>query len=146
MEVDLIYSDPINDIAVLISNMEEQKNTMQTFFKKTSDINIGDDLLMVGYPYVGLNSLLETGKKTHISALGQRLFMGNIKMEEFIISHQTYSGSSGSPVITISDGVICGRVRWGLTLPEAISIGNMPLGTDSNITFVINCVNLKVSI
>lgn len=138
IEVDLIYSDPINDIAVLISKTEEQSTLCRPFLKRASDINIGDDLLMVGYPYVGLNSLLETAEKTHISALGQRLFMGNIKIEEFVISHQTYSGSSGSPVIRLSDGVICGMVRGCLALPEAISIGNMPLGTDSNITFVIN--------
>ena len=72
--------------------------------------------------------------------------MGNIKIEEFVISHQTYSGSSGSPVIRLSDGIICGMVRGCLALPEVISVGNMPLGADSNITFVINSVIFEEAI
>ena len=55
---------------------------------------------------------------------------------EFIISHQTHPGSSGSPLIRKSDGVVCGIVRGCLAPPGVISIGNMPIGTDTNVTYV----------
>ena len=61
--------------------------------------------------------------------------MGIATRREVILSAQTYSGSSGSPVLRRSDGRVCSVVRGCLAPPSGLSIGNMPLGTDSNITY-----------
>lgn len=144
--VDLIHSDPIKDVAVLIAQNTDITSPIPRFLDVENGISVGEEVLLLGYPYVSLGSILETAEVCHISALGQRLFMEKIPINEFIISHQTLVGSSGSPVIRRSDGVVCGMLRGCLAPPDVISIGNIPLGTDSNITYVINSIYFKIII
>ncbi len=143
---ELLYTDPILDIAVLISKTKDLKSKIPNFISKSTDIFVGESVIVAGYPYIGLGSMLETAEICNISAIGQRLFMGLYPVNELVISHQTLAGSSGSPVIKRSDGTICGMIRGCLAPPEVISIGNMPIGTDSNITYVINSCHFKTAI
>ena len=59
-----------------------------------------------------------------------------IKIDELIISHQTLQGSSGSAVVKRSDGSLCGIVKGTLAPPNVVSIGDIPLASDTNVTYV----------
>jgi len=138
VDLELIYSDPIHDIAILKAKSKDIHAPLPNYLNKHNEINTGDDVVIVGYPYAPMGSVLETAEKSSVSAIGNRIFMDTIEVNEFVVSHQTYQGSSGSPVIRSSDGLLCGIVRGCLAPPEMLSIGNIPIGTDSNITYAVN--------
>lgn len=138
IDLELIYSDPIYDIAILKAKNKNFHAPLPNYLNKHSEIKTGDDVVIVGYPYAPLGSVLETAEKCSVSAIGNRVFMDTIEVNEIVVSHQTYQGSSGSPIIRSSDGLLCGIVRGCLAPPEMLSIGNIPIGTDSNITYAVN--------
>lgn len=138
IDVEMVYSNPILDLAVLKAGTKALQAPTPNFLQKYNEVKVGEDVMIVGYPYSTMNSFLETAEKCSISAIGNRVFMDTIEVKEFIVSHQTFQGSSGSPIIRRSSGEVCGIVRGCLAPPEVISIGDIPLGTDSNITYALN--------
>jgi len=133
-EAELALVEPLLDIAIMLVKGGIQA-PIPKFISSSNEIQIGEEMLVVGYPFVVIGSFLETVEPCFISALGNRVLASGITRPEFIISHQTHPGSSGSPVIRRADGVVCGIVRGCLAPPGKISIGNLPLGTDTNITY-----------
>lgn len=131
----LALAEPLLDIAVLILAPNTLMAPVPRYIGSPSEIQVGESVFVVGYPFAAIGSFLETVEPSHISALGDRLLDGGVHRLEFIISHQTFVGSSGSPVVRRSDGAVCGLVRGCLAPPGMISIGNLPLGTDTNVTY-----------
>jgi|GEM_PF-5426218 len=135
LDVDLIKSDPIYDLSFFKGRTTELQAPIPNILANFNDVNVGEEMLILGYPYSTLGSTLETTEISHISAKGRRLFMNRISIDELIISHQTLQGSSGSAVIRRSDGILCGIIRGSLTPPNVISIGDIPIASDSSVTY-----------
>lgn len=133
----LAITEPLLDLAVLLI---EGASAMSTpgFIKRPEDVSVGEEMLVVGYPLSVLGSVLETVEPCTVSALGIRLLQGGMGRPEYILSRPTHSGSSGSPVIRRRDGVVAGVVRGCLASPSSLSIGNIPLGTDTNVTYAVS--------
>lgn len=134
-EAKLVLAEPIFDIAILTVTNSGIGAPIPRFIGSYTEMQVGDDVFIVGYPFAAIGSFLETVEPCHVSAIGNRLLGTNINRYEYVIAHQTHPGSSGSPVIRKSDGAVCGVVRGCLAPPGLISIGNLPLGTDTNVTY-----------
>ncbi len=128
----LVLVEPLLDVAIFL--LQGVQSPVPRFISNPTEIRVGEEVLIVGYPYAVIGSFLETVEPCYISAIGHRI-IGDTIRNEFILSHQTYPGSSGSPVIRKTDGTVCGIVRGCLAPPGMIVVGNLPLGTDSNITY-----------
>jgi Trypsin-like peptidase domain len=128
--------EPLLDLAVMLLPKTPDVNvpSFPSFVKNVNEIKTGEEVLVVGYPFSPLGSILETVQICNVSALGIRQ-MGVSGRRELILSAQTYTGSSGSPVLRRTDGKVCGIIRGCLAPPGLLSIGNLPLGTDTNITY-----------
>lgn len=131
----LVICEPLLDLAILLAQHNGPPPPIPRYISHPNEISVGEEMLIVGYPYVILESFLETVEFCRVSALGNRLLHNEIHRHEFIVSHQAHLGSSGSPVIRKSDGVICGILRGSLAPPTLIAIGNIPIGGDSTITY-----------
>ncbi len=107
------------------------------------DMRVGKQMLIVGYPFGPLGSYLQTAEQCSVSALGKRLFLGVIPVYELIVAHYTHSGSSGSPLVSMNDGLVCGMVRGCLAPPERLAIGNLPLGTESSVTYAVSSDSIQ---
>lgn len=136
IDVDMIKADPIHDLAFFKGRTKGFNAPFPKINIDFNDISVGDELLVIGYPYSTIGSFLETVSLTNVSAKGRRIFMNTIKVDEIIISHQTLQGSSGSAVVKRSDGSLCGIVKGTLAPPNVVSIGDIPLASDTNVTYV----------
>lgn len=136
IDVELVKADPIYDLAFFKANQKNIGGNIPNINIDYNEISIGEELIVLGYPYSTLGSFLETASITHVSAKGRRMFMNKIQIDEFIISHQTLQGSSGSAVVKRSDGSLCGIVRGTLAPPNIVSIADVPLASDTNVTYV----------
>lgn len=134
-EAKLVLTEPMFDIAILTVKNSGIRAPIPRFISSHTEVQVGDEVLVVGYPFAAIGSFLETVEPCHVSAVGNRFLGTNINRYEYIITHQTHPGSSGSPVIRKSDGAVCGIVRGCLAPPGIVSIGNLPLGTDTNVTY-----------
>lgn len=132
----LVICEPLLDLAILLAPHNEQQPAVPRYISRPNEIRVGEQMLIVGYPYIILDSFLETVEFCRVSALGQRLVSTTVHRHEFIISHQAHLGSSGSPVIRERDGTVCGVLRGSLAPPSGISIGQIPIGGDSTVTYV----------
>lgn len=142
IEAEMVYADPITDISILKTKSNELKSPIPRFALH-QDVRVGDEMIVLGYPYAPIGSILETAENCSVSALGQRIFLNTILIPELILAHYTHTGSSGSPLIRKRDGLVCGMIRGCLAPPEVISIGNLPLGSDSNITYAISSDDIQ---
>ncbi len=135
-KLNLGLAEPFLDLAILLLPRFPDLivPVFPNFIQFADEIKIGEEVLVAGYPFAPMGSILETVQICHVSALGMRQ-MGVASRRELILSAQTYIGSSGSPVMRRSDGKVCGIVRGCLAPPSGASVGNMPLGSDSNITY-----------
>jgi len=131
----LAITEPLVDLAILLLIDTAFQSPVPKFISNPKVVGIGEEVLIVGYPFAPMGSFLETVEPCSISALGNRMSGEFSQRYEFIIAHQTHSGSSGSPVIRRKDGVVCGVVRGCLAPPNTLSIANMPIGSDSNVTY-----------
>lgn len=131
----LAIAEPLLDIAILLVTEGGLQAPVPRYISTPSEVAVGDDVLIIGYPFAVMGSFLETVEPCSISAIGNRLLANNATRYEFILAHQTHSGSSGSPVVRKSDGTVCGIIRGCLAPPGVLSIGNMPIGTDTNVTY-----------
>jgi S1-C subfamily serine protease len=137
IELEVILTEPLLDLAILLSAVLEQPQFpgIPRFINDPREIKVGEEIVIVGYPFSAIGSMLETAQIAHVSAIGKRLVIGGASTLELILSAQTHPGSSGSPVIRRSDGAVCGVIRGCLAPPSVLAIGNLPIGTDTSVTF-----------
>lgn len=134
----VVFSDPLLDLAVLMIPAQDISVGLPRFAAGPYDTPVGEPVLVVGYPFAPIGSLLETVQVAHVSALGQRMMAGGIMKPEIILAVQTHPGSSGSPIIRRADGLVCGVLRGCLAPPSVISVGNLPLATDTSVTYAVS--------
>ncbi len=135
IKVELLKIDPIHDLSFFKGLTNDTHAPIPNIIDNFSEIEIGEEMLVLGYPYSTLGSVLETTEITHVSAKGRRMFLNTIGVDEIILSHNAHQGSSGSAVVRRKDGALCGIIRGSLTPPNVMSIGDIPLASDSTITY-----------
>jgi len=135
IDAKLGITEPLLDLAIVLVDRNKFFAPSPNYVKNINEIKVGEEVVIVGYPFAPMGSFLETADISRVSAIGNRL--GPIAQNRFelIISHQTHFGSSGSPVVRRIDGSVCGIIRGCLAPPSALSLGNIPLGTDSSVTY-----------
>lgn len=137
IKVELALADPILDIALLTTELgdDAQVPPVPAFISSPSEIAVGEEVFVVGYPWAILGSFLETAHLCHVSAKGRRSTAGVGARDEVVLSVHAHPGSSGSPVVRRRDGKIAAVLRGSLAPPSMVSVGNIPIGTDSTVTF-----------
>ena len=135
--ISLVVAEPLLDIALLTFDLSPSDIVPPApkFCSSINEISIGDEALVVGYPWAVLGSCLETAHPCHVSAKGLRKHVLDVGRAEIVLSIHSHPGSSGSPVVRKADGKIIGVLRGALAPPGLLAIGNLPIGTDSTVTF-----------
>lgn len=129
-------SDPFSDLAILIANAPEPQTPPPPVIVASAGLlPVGSEVVILGYPFAPLGSLLETWTSCFVSALAQRRIMDNIGLDEVVLTAQSHPGSSGSAVVGKRDGVLYGILRGALAPPEVLRIGDIPIATDTSVTF-----------
>lgn len=128
--------DYLYDIAILLMKLPATDPLpIPRIVRSPNEVRIGEDVLTIGYPYSVIGSVLETVETSQISAIGNRVAPSGSPRIELILARHSYVGSSGSPVVRKSDGTVCGVIRGCLAPPSLVAIGNIPLGSDSSVTY-----------
>jgi S1-C subfamily serine protease len=135
LKAKLALAEPFLDLAVLTFDNPKMSAPIPRFVNNTIEIKTGDEVIVVGYPFSPIGSCLETATITRVSAIGKRIGPANCGRFELILPITAHPGSSGSPVVRRSDGFVCGVIRGCLAPPSVISAGNLPLGTDTSVTY-----------
>jgi len=128
--------DHFSDLAVLLC--EATMPLAPEFVNSADELKIGEDVVVLGYPFDTIGSLLETWTPTAVTSLGRRMIAGGVGVREFTLDIQAHPGLSGSPVLRRADGVICGVVRGCLAHRIGISIGGVVPEQDTSITFAVS--------
>ncbi len=133
----LAFVDPLLDLALFTFEIgaSDAVPPVPRFITSIDEVVVGDEVLVVGYPWAVLGSCLETAHPCHVSAKGLRKHGLLGGRAEIILTVHSHPGSSGSPVIRRSDGKVVGILRGALAPPGMLAIGNLPIGTDSTVTF-----------
>jgi len=129
------FCDPILDYAIL--SIPSPPNSMMPnpiVSENTEVVSVGCEVAVVGYPLSVIGSIIQTYEIGNVSALLARPIHGKTTAKEIVLNKQSYSGSSGSMIIDRRDNKIIGMLRGCIAPPAVISSGNLPLGTDTNIT------------
>jgi hypothetical protein len=136
----LVVIEPLLDLAVLVVCAPGASPRSPNFIRQPGQVGVGDEVAVLGYPFAPIGSLLETFEACTVSAVAERVFPGlppTCSVRELLIAHHTHPGSSGSPVVRRSDGAVCGVVRGCLAPPGVLSLGGLPLGTDTSVTYAV---------
>lgn len=107
------------------------------FIQDLGDVQVGEEMVVLGYPFSPMGSVLETWHTCTVTALGRRMIFGPIMRDELVLSLTAHPGQSGSPVVRKRDGLICGVLRGCLAPPgvQAFNIGGIQPWTDTTVTF-----------
>jgi S1-C subfamily serine protease len=142
-DLEVVASNPFADIALLVTKTLKVTLPRMQFITSPFDVSIGESVFVIGYPYCLMGSMLETVVPSHVIALGKRRLPYETSIYELVLDYQAHPGSSGAAVIQRSDGKICGIVRGTLSPPEVISVGGIPIGTDTTITYAISAYYIQ---
>lgn len=138
VNAEIVASDPFSDLAILRAQpgqVNAQSLTLPRIVKGPHSLPVGSEVVVLGYPFATIGSMLETWTMAHVSALAKRQLSRNFFVDELVLSMVTHPGSSGSPVFGHKDGVLYGVVRGTLAPPGLLRVGNVPIGTDTSIAF-----------
>ena len=136
LEAEIATIDPFLDMAIIRSK-GAQVSGVQTppLANRANQLPVGSEVVVLGYPFAPLNSVLETWVPGHVSALARRVIAEDIEVDELVLSNVAHPGSSGSAVVGKVDGVLYGILRGSLAPPEVMKIGQVPIATDTTVTF-----------
>jgi len=129
-------ADPFADLAIL-AGTETISGTfaLPKIVAAANSISVGTEIVVLGYPFAPLGSFLETWTPGYVTALAERHLAPGIAVNEIVLSNISHPGSSGSAVVGKSDGVLYGVIRGALAPPEVVKIGDIPIATDTSVTF-----------
>lgn len=137
-DAEIVASDPFSDLAIL-RTQPGQLNANSLALPKIAAtphcLPVGSPVVVLGYPFATIGSMLETWTMAHVSAQSRRQLSKNFLVDELVLSMVTHPGASGSPVFGHKDGVLYGIVRGTLAPPGLLHVGNVPIGTDTSIAF-----------
>lgn len=136
-EAHLIASNPLADIGILGCKVSGGGLIPPLADRKRLP-KVGARIVALGYPFAPIGSCLETWVPGVVTARTRRLVTANVGIDEFVISNQSHPGSSGSAVVGQDDGILYGILRGSLSPPDLLRIGNIPVATDTSVTFVVS--------
>lgn len=131
----VLATDPFADLAIVGSKDTVGAIQVPSIAGGPSAISVGADVVVLGYPFAPIGSFLETWVPSSVSALALRNIAPGISVNEMVLAHTAHPGSSGSAVVGRKDGVLYGIVRGTLAPPEIMKIGDIPVATDTSVTF-----------
>lgn len=137
-EADVVVADQFADLALLSIPTENLQGGLppQEINTTPDSLSVGDEVVVLGYPFAPLGSVLETWNPAHVTALGERKTAPGVAVDEMVLSVQSHPGMSGGAVVGKEDGTLQGIVRGSLAPPSVIkTAGNVSLGTDTSVTF-----------
>lgn len=136
LEATVVATNPFADLAVLCALAPDATvPRFSTFAAGVGLAPVGTECVVLGYPFAPLGSVLETYVPCFVTALGRRRIAPGVEIDEVVLSTQAHPGSSGSAVVGRSDGIVYGILRGALAPPEVMRIGDIPIATDSSVTF-----------
>ena len=134
-EAKLVASNPLADVGI-IAFKEAGTAPISRLAGPTEIPAVGRSIVALGYPFAPIGSLLETWAPGTVIARTRRMITPKSGIDEFVISNQSHPGSSGSAVLGREDGILYGILRGSLAPPEMLRVGNIPIATDTSVTFV----------
>ena len=136
--VEVLDINPLLDLVFLKLNGIEGLITLPSLLDDFQKIEVGESVVVLSYPFAPLGSVLETFHPCFVSAKGLRIISPELGVKELILTYHAHTGSSGGGVYSQKDGKLCGIVRGALAISDTLRIGNIPVGTDSSVTFAIS--------
>jgi S1-C subfamily serine protease len=133
IDATIVSADHLADLAVLAGKSESGQAPPARIAPSAGSLTPGDEVVVLGYPFAPLGSLLETWTPTYVTAIARRMVSTTVGIDELVLSMHSHVGSSGSAVVGAKDGVLHGIVRGALAPPEVIKIGDVPVGTDTSV-------------
>jgi len=130
----VVTTDPFCDLAIL----EIQGSLGMPVPPICTDQNlpaVGTEVVVLGYPFAPIGSMLETWTPGHVTARARQQIIEGVLVDEIVLSVTAHPGASGSAVVGRKDGVLYGILRGALAPPEVMKIGNLPVATDTTVTF-----------
>lgn len=132
----VVATDPFSDVAIVhVSDSAASTPPMPSIINAPGLIPVGTEVVVLGYPFVPIGSLLETWTPAYVTAIAKRHLSASLSVDELVLSVTAHPGSSGSAVVGKKDGVLYGIVRGALAPPEVLRIGDIPIATDTSVTF-----------
>lgn len=127
--------DPIADLAILKTSGELDGVQIPKLVGQPNQLPVGSEVVVLGYPFAPLGSFLETWVPGVVTAVTRRVVTEGVEIDELVLSNIAHPGSSGSAVLGRQDSLLYGVLRGSLSPPEVIKIGNVPIATDTSVTF-----------
>lgn len=133
----ILAVDPFADLAILVSDPQPNFSVLQmpTIVATPGNLPVGSDVVVLGYPFAPIGSLLETWTPSVVTALARRQLARGIHTDELVLGLQSHPGMSGAAVVGKHDGMLHGILRGTLAPPEVLKIGNIPVMSDTSVTF-----------
>lgn len=132
----VVATDPFSDLAIVhTADSTASTPPMPNIVSAAGLVSVGTEMVVLGYPFAPIGSFLETWTPAYVTAIAKRHFTPSLSVDELVLSATAHPGSSGSGVVGKKDGVLYGIVRGALAPPEVIRIGDIPIATDTSVTF-----------
>ena len=132
----IVAVDPFADLAIVAAQGDVSGTPMVAPIVNSAGlVSVGAEIVVLGYPFGPIGSLLETWTPGYVTALARRAVGPGLAIDELVLSSVGHIGSSGSAVIGRANGMLYGIFRGSLAPPEALKIGEIPIATDTSVTF-----------
>lgn len=132
----VLATDPFADLSILGAVLEGATiPQLPKVVPSIAHVSVGTEIIVLGYPFAPLGSVLETWTPGYVTAKARRMIANNVSVDEIVLSNTGHPGSSGSAVVGRKDGLLYGILRGSLAPPEVMKIGNIPIATDTSVTF-----------
>lgn len=137
MAASILAADPFADLAILVSDPQPNITIAQQpiIASIPGGLAPGAEVVVLGYPFAPIGSLLETWMPSFVTALARRQLAPGVHTDELVLGLQSHPGMSGAAVVGKQDGVLYGILRGTLSPPEVMRIGDIPVATDTSVTF-----------
>lgn len=136
LEATILATDPFSDLAIIAGSAADTGTPGNAqLLSSSGSVRVGMEVVVLGYPFAPLGSFLETWSPSFVTALALRELAPGVEIEEIVLSAISHPGASGSAVVGRHDGLVYGLLRGALAPPEVIRIGDIPIATDTSVTF-----------
>jgi hypothetical protein len=131
----VVASNQFADIIILAAEAQTGPNTpLPRIATAPGQLAVGSDVIVLGYPFAPVGSLMETWSPGSVVALARRQVLEGVTVDEMVLSIQDQPGLSGSAVIGRQDGIVHGILRGAFSPPEVMRVGHIPIATDISVS------------
>jgi hypothetical protein len=131
----VVASNQFAGIIILAAEAQTGPNTpLPRIATAPGQLAVGSDVIVLGYPFAPVGSLMETWSPGSVVALARRQVLEGVTVDEMVLSIQDQPGLSGSAVIGRQDGIVHGILRGAFSPPEVMRVGHIPIATDISVS------------